>query len=245
MAAAGQRWRPVPGGRLEARCGEVLEQAAQEHAWQIVAKKVMPDRVHPLVPVGPTNAPASVVRTFKSAPHACCASFPRCGGSPRCSDRRRTSPLRPATFGSRRWAATSSISGTRWHRETCPRFPDEPDRAAAQRVGGACGSSPTLAGAGSTRYCAPNRKRLGVSGSRSTPGIPATAVKTVGAQHRRTASPKRYFVAPHAVTGPRRPTNTPHITSHGLDWPFTCKPHEKKPTASSRRSRQNRAWNIL
>lgn len=180
-----------------------------------------------------------------AAPHACCASFPRCGGSPRCSDRRRTSPLRPATFGSRRWAATSSISGTRWHRETCPRFPDEPDRAAAQRVGGACGSSPTLAGAGSTRYCAPNRKRLGVSGSRSTPGIPATAVKTVGAQHRRTASPKRYFVAPHAVTGPRRPTNTPHITSHGLDWPFTCKPHEKKPTASSRRSRQNRAWNIL
>ena len=162
-----------------------------------------------------------------------------------CCHRRRTWPLRPATFGSRRWAATSSISGTRWHRETCPRFPDEPDRAAAQRVGGACGSSPTLAGAGSTRYCAPNRKRLGVSGSRSTPGIPATAVKTVGAQHRRTASPKRYFVAPHAVTGPRRPTNTPHITSHGLDWPFTCKPHEKKPTASSRRSRQNRAWNIL
>jgi len=83
MPAAGQRWRPVLGGRLKARCGEVLEQAAHEHAWQIVAKKVMPDRVHPLVPVGPTNAPASVVRTFKSAPHACCASFPRCGGSPR------------------------------------------------------------------------------------------------------------------------------------------------------------------
>jgi hypothetical protein len=60
-------------------------------------------------------------------------------------------------------------------------------------------------------------------------------LRTAGAQHRRTASPTRYFVAAHAVTGPRRPTNTPHITSHGLDWPFRCKPREKKPTASNRR----------
>jgi putative transposase len=65
MAAAGQRWRPVLGGRLKARCGEVLEQVAHEHAWQVVAKKVMPDRVHRSVRVGPTNAPASVVGTFK------------------------------------------------------------------------------------------------------------------------------------------------------------------------------------
>jgi hypothetical protein len=27
----------------------------------------------------------------------------------------------------------------------------------------------------------------------------------------------------------------PHATSYGLDWPFTRKPREKKPTASSRR----------
>jgi hypothetical protein len=77
------------------------------------------------------------------------------------------------------------------------------------------------------------------------PGIPATAVKTVGTQHRITASPKRYFVAPHAVTGRHGPTNTPHITSYGLDWPFRCTSREKRPTASRRRRRHNRAWNIL
>jgi putative transposase len=65
MAAAGQRWRPVLGGRLKARCGEARGQVAHEHAWRIVAKKVTPDQVHPLVRVGKTNAPASVVRTFE------------------------------------------------------------------------------------------------------------------------------------------------------------------------------------
>jgi putative transposase len=43
----------------------VLEQVAHEHGWRIVAKKVMPDRVHPSVRVGPANARASVVATFK------------------------------------------------------------------------------------------------------------------------------------------------------------------------------------
>lgn len=38
---------------------------ADEHGWQIVAKEVMPDHVHLLVRVGPTDAPASVVPTFK------------------------------------------------------------------------------------------------------------------------------------------------------------------------------------
>jgi hypothetical protein len=32
-----------------------------------------------------------------------------------------------------------------------------------------------------------------------------------------------------------RPTNTPHATSYGLDWPSTRKSREKKPAASSRR----------
>ena len=27
----------------------------------------------------------------------------------------------------------------------------------------------------------------------------------------------------------------PHATSYGLDWPFTLKPRENKPAASSRR----------
>jgi hypothetical protein len=36
------------------------------------------------------------------------------------------------------------------------------------------------------------------------------------------------------VTAPRQ-TNTLHATFYGLDWPFTRKPREKKPKASSRR----------
>jgi hypothetical protein len=38
-----------------------------------------------------------------------------------------------------------------------------------------------------------------------------------------------------AVTDRYRPTNTPHATSCGLDWPFTRKQREEKPAASSRR----------
>ena len=54
----------------------MLEQVAHGHGWQIVAKKVMPDRVHPLVPVGPTNAPASVVRTFNGRTARVLREFP-------------------------------------------------------------------------------------------------------------------------------------------------------------------------
>ena len=47
------------------------------------------------------------------------------------------------------------------------------------------------------------------------------------------------FVAKAVVTAPR-PTNTPHVTSYGLDWPITRKPREKKPADSSRqRSHQH------
>lgn len=42
-----------------------LEQIADERGWQIVAKEVMPDHVHLVVRVGPTDAPAQVVRAFK------------------------------------------------------------------------------------------------------------------------------------------------------------------------------------
>jgi REP-associated tyrosine transposase len=63
-------WRPkyrhrILGRRVAARCGEVLEQVADEHGWQIAAKDVMPDHVHLFVRVGPTDAPAAVVRAFK------------------------------------------------------------------------------------------------------------------------------------------------------------------------------------
>jgi putative transposase len=55
----------ILGGRVTARCGELVEQIADERAWQIVAKEVMRDHVHLVVRVGPTDAPAAVVRAFK------------------------------------------------------------------------------------------------------------------------------------------------------------------------------------
>jgi putative transposase len=65
-------WRPnylrrILGGRVARRCGELLEQIAEEHGWPIVAKQAMPDQVHLFVRVGPTDAPAQVVRAFKGS----------------------------------------------------------------------------------------------------------------------------------------------------------------------------------
>jgi putative transposase len=59
--------RPILGGRVAARCGELVEQVATDHDWQIVAKEVMPDHVRLLVRVRPTGAPARVVRALKGA----------------------------------------------------------------------------------------------------------------------------------------------------------------------------------
>ena len=81
--------RRVLGGRVAARCGELLEQIAAEHGWQIVAKEVMPDHVHLFVRVGPTDAPAQVVRAFKGRTarvlrrsSRTCATTRRCVWSP-------------------------------------------------------------------------------------------------------------------------------------------------------------------
>ena len=57
--------RRVLGGRVAARCGELLGQVAGEHGWEIVAKEVMPDHVHLFVRVGPSDAPAAVVGAFE------------------------------------------------------------------------------------------------------------------------------------------------------------------------------------
>lgn len=57
--------RRVLGGRAAVRCGELLEQIAAEHGWEIVAKEVMPDHVHLFVRVGPTDTPPAVVHAFK------------------------------------------------------------------------------------------------------------------------------------------------------------------------------------
>jgi REP-associated tyrosine transposase len=50
------KYRRILGGQIAARC---------EHDWEVVAREVMPDHVHLLARVGPTDAPAAVVRAFK------------------------------------------------------------------------------------------------------------------------------------------------------------------------------------
>ena len=64
------RWCPkygrrILGERVAVCCGQLLEQIAAEHSWEIVAKEGMPDHVHLFVRVGPSGAPAQVVRAFK------------------------------------------------------------------------------------------------------------------------------------------------------------------------------------
>ena len=70
----------ILGGRVAGRLSELLEQVADEHGWQIVAKEVTPDHARLFVRVGPTDAPASVVRAFtgrtarvlcQELPHLC------------------------------------------------------------------------------------------------------------------------------------------------------------------------------
>lgn len=53
------------GGRVACRLDELIVAIAVEHGWEIVAHEVMPDHVHLLVRVGPTDAPAEVVRAFQ------------------------------------------------------------------------------------------------------------------------------------------------------------------------------------
>jgi putative transposase len=57
--------RQILGGRVAARCGELLEQFAGERGWAIVAREVMADHVQLVVWVGPTDARAQVVRAVK------------------------------------------------------------------------------------------------------------------------------------------------------------------------------------
>ncbi|MGH3524643.1 MAG: IS200/IS605 family transposase [Mycobacterium sp.] len=68
--------RRILGGRVARCCGELLGQVDAEGSWQIVAKKVMPDHVHLFVRVGPTDAPAAVVRAFKGRTARVLQEFP-------------------------------------------------------------------------------------------------------------------------------------------------------------------------
>ena len=94
---AGRGWADVG-----ARDGQLLEQIAAEHSWEIVAEEVMPDDAHLFVRVGPTDAPAQVVRAFEDTRHACCAKSARHlgAGSRRCCGHREYSPPRSAPSGS-------------------------------------------------------------------------------------------------------------------------------------------------
>ena len=69
--------RRILGGRVATRCGRLLEQIAAEHGREIVADEVRPDHVQLFVRVGPTDAPAQVVRAFKGrTARALRAEFP-------------------------------------------------------------------------------------------------------------------------------------------------------------------------
>ena len=57
--------RRLLGGRVATRLDGLLDEIAAENGWQIVAREVMPDHVHILVRVRPTDSPAEVVGRFK------------------------------------------------------------------------------------------------------------------------------------------------------------------------------------
>ena len=106
--------RRTVGGRVARRLSELLEQIAGEHGWQIMAKEVMPDHVQLFVRVGPTDAPAQVVRAFKGRTARLLGCEFRHLGS------HATVLWSPSYFAasvgyvwSRRCAATSCTSGTR------------------------------------------------------------------------------------------------------------------------------------
>ncbi|BBX88630.1 IS200/IS605 family transposase [Mycolicibacterium boenickei] len=54
----------ILGGRVAARCGELLEQVAGEHGWEFVTEEVLPDHVHLFVRIGLTDTRAQAVRAF-------------------------------------------------------------------------------------------------------------------------------------------------------------------------------------
>jgi Helix-turn-helix domain/Probable transposase len=78
--------------------------------------------------------------------------------------------------------------------------------------------SATPAGASSSQYCAPKRKKLGAPGLRSTPATPRTAARNAGMLPPKTAPLKRNSNASDARIAPRR-TNMPHATSYGRTGP--------------------------
>ncbi len=102
------------GGRVARRLDGLLEQIAGEHGWQIVAIEVMPDHVHLFVRVGPTDAPAQMVRAFNGGTaRVLRQAFPHLRNHAKVLRSPSYFPPRSGMPRSRRCAATSSISGMR------------------------------------------------------------------------------------------------------------------------------------
>ena len=118
--------RRVLGARVAARCSDLLEQIAAGHDWEMAAREVMPDHVHLFVRVGPTDAPAAVVRASKgrTARVLRAAGLVSTAVRGRCCGRRRISPPRSATCETGLCVSVAS------------------DRAPTHRVGGLCGCTP-------------------------------------------------------------------------------------------------------
>jgi putative transposase len=57
--------RRILGRRVAQRPSGLRVRIAAEHAWQVVAKEVMPRHLHLVVRFGPTYVPAAVLSTFK------------------------------------------------------------------------------------------------------------------------------------------------------------------------------------
>ena len=57
--------RPVPVGRVAARCKGLIRAKASERSWSIVAVEVMPDHVHLLVKAHRPDSPSTIASQFK------------------------------------------------------------------------------------------------------------------------------------------------------------------------------------
>jgi putative transposase len=69
--------RPVPAGRVAARCKELIRAKASERSWSIVAMEIMPDHVRLLVKAHPSDSPSPIASQFKGLTSPLRVVFPR------------------------------------------------------------------------------------------------------------------------------------------------------------------------
>ena len=116
---------------------------AGEHGWASVATEVMPDHVPLFVRVGPTDAPAAVVRAFKGrTARVLRQEFPHLRNHAKvlwspsyfAASIGYVSESTVRRYIEHQWEAV-------WRRETVLRVPAAPDGASAHCAGGVCGSA--------------------------------------------------------------------------------------------------------